>query len=299
MRIVQALPLLVGVLVVVNLKWELQSINSKLQLIEQDREADKKEAQHQIENEKRDRELGDQHAAFSNREVATAPNLRQITATADLSVQRPDRFGADERRASSRQGKEGLWTDTVTVKKFRLVVDRMMANRWADLHNPDDEDILAARPKSTTDIPKSVLRTIRGQGSTDGLFKFYGGEADKAAGRGHVGGFVFNDTATYDPDLWRWWANDLKAKTVLDVGCGMGISTDFFLRQGMKPTCLEGSHEGLSAQASWSPYLAKYQPSIFHDFSEGDPTSKLNEANAGEFFDVAWSAEFLVSGLQV
>jgi hypothetical protein len=121
MRIVQALPLLVALLVVINLKWELQSITSKLQLIERDREADKKEAQHQIENEKRDREadkkeaqyqienekrdreadkkeaqhqienekdadsklaraiaditnrkLGDQHAAFSNREVAIA-----------------------------------------------------------------------------------------------------------------------------------------------------------------------------------------------------------------------------------
>jgi 2-polyprenyl-3-methyl-5-hydroxy-6-metoxy-1,4-benzoquinol methylase len=224
--------------------------------------------------------------APANREV---PNLRQTNPRQSTYSQKVAML---QRRRSMRgrvaSGKS-LWTDTSTVKNSRMVVDLMLANRWADLHNPEDEDILAARPKSTEEIPKSVLRAIRGQDTSDGLFGEYGGEADKKAGRSHVGGFTFNDTATYDPDLWKWWANNLKVKTVLDIGCGMGISTDFFLRQGMKPTCLEGSNEGLSAQAKWSPYLAKYQPSIFHDFSEGDPTSKLREG----FFDVGWSAEFL------
>ena len=81
--------------------------------------------------------------------------------------------------------------------------------------------------------------------------------------------------------------HDVGVKTILDVGCGLGLSTDYFLRQGMEARCLEGSTEALRGQA-WSPYLQKYKPTALHDFSVGPPQT-LPET----FFDMAWSAEFL------
>jgi hypothetical protein len=56
----------------------------------------------------------------------------------------------------------------------------------------------------------------------------------------------------------------------------------------MEVRCLEGSNEALSNQAAWSPWLRKYKPTVFHDFSLGAPSEKLDG-----FYDVAWSAEFL------
>ena len=57
---------------------------------------------------------------------------------------------------------------------------------------------------------------------------------------------MFNDSGTYEPELWRWMHAQLNVTKILDVGCGMGISTDFFLRQGMRPVCLEGSKEAIA-----------------------------------------------------
>ena len=81
----------------------------------------------------------------------------------------------------------------------------------------------------------------------------------------------------------------LNVTKILDVGCGMGISTDFFLREGMRPACLEGSKEAVSSQR-WSPYLLKHKPTVLHDFTVGPPPDPHITSSV---FDAAWSAEFV------
>jgi hypothetical protein len=158
-----------------------------------------------------------------------------------------------------------------------------------DDQNLKDRDIIELRPGSYEDIPKGIQEGFRGMVSKTIKEQFYGGESDKKEGRSHVGGFIFNDSGTYEPHVWRWMQSRLNVTTVLDVACGLGISTDFFIRQGMRPTCLEGSKEALANQ-KWSPYLTKYKPTTFQDFIIGPP--KQFTAST-PFFDAAWSAEFL------
>jgi hypothetical protein len=129
----------------------------------------------------------------------------------------------------------------------------------SDVHTNMTGAILKNRPNSQTDIPQRVLDGFRGKISKTIKEQFYGGESDLKDGRGHVGGFIFNDSGTYEPHLWRWMAKDMQVKKILDVGCGLGISTDFFIRQGMQPTCLEGSREAMEGQ-KWSPYLTESKP---------------------------------------
>lgn len=49
------------------------------------------------------------------------------------------------------------------------------------------------------------------------------------AGNAHLGGFITNDSATFEYRMWNWamatLARDPSKPNVLDVGCGMGFST--------------------------------------------------------------------------
>jgi hypothetical protein len=45
----------------------------------------------------------------------------------------------------------------------------------------------------------------------------------------HLGGFIRGgDDATYYPDLWRWFVEDLGLESVVDIGCGEGHAAKFF-----------------------------------------------------------------------
>jgi len=62
----------------------------------------------------------------------------------------------------------------------------------------------------------------------------------------HVGGFKYNDTDTFDPLLWTWMVNVLAVSSLIDVGCGVGVSTRWFLDHGVDATCVEGSPSGVN-----------------------------------------------------
>ena len=49
----------------------------------------------------------------------------------------------------------------------------------------------------------------------------YGGNAD----RSHLGGFTALDVAGLSPDGWKWMLETLAVKSVIDVGCGKGVSS--------------------------------------------------------------------------
>lgn len=91
---------------------------------------------------------------------------------------------------------------------------------------------------------------------------FYGGKGDKA----HLGGFTSFDVQGVSPTLWKHMVTGLGIKSVLDVGCGKGVSTSWFVLHELEyVACVEGSHDAVSQ--SIVPEAEKRV--VEHDFSRG------------------------------
>lgn len=113
--------------------------------------------------------------------------------------------------------------------------------------------------------------------------KIYGGEGDKA----HLGGFTSFDPHGVSPTLWKHMVEWLGVKSLLDVGCGIGTSTAWFVTHGLEfVQCVEGSHDAVTK--SLLPKLPQWKKEMIveHDFSRGPwwPDRTV---------DVVWSVEFL------
>merc|ERR1719203_1088675 len=95
----------------------------------------------------------------------------------------------------------------------------------------------------------------------------------------HLGGFTDLDTDGLSPRAWRYMLQNLTIKSVIDVGCGKGVSTSWFASRGARVLCVEGSPEAVR-DSRLPPELV-----VEHDFSRGSwwPNST---------FDAAWSVEF-------
>lgn len=106
----------------------------------------------------------------------------------------------------------------------------------------------------------------------------YGGKGDKP----HLGGFTDFDCMGVSPSLWKHMISHLGVKSVLDVGCGRGVSTSWFVTHGLDfVQCVEGSHDAVSQ--SIVPMKEKHV--IEHDFSRGPwwPDRTV---------DAVWAVEF-------
>ena len=106
--------------------------------------------------------------------------------------------------------------------------------------------------------------------------KIYGGKGDKQ----HLGGFTSLDIDGLSPSLWRWMVSNLTVHSLLDVGCGKGVSTSWFLMHGVDANCVEGSHDGVAHS------LLPPDRVVEHDFSRGPWWP-------AETVDVVWCVEFL------
>lgn len=104
----------------------------------------------------------------------------------------------------------------------------------------------------------------------------YGGKGDAV----HLGGFTARDNQTISENLWNFMLSQLAVKSIVDVGCGKGFSTSYFLKKGARILCIEGSKDAIANSLLPSNLI------IEHDFSRGPWWPK-------ETFDVAWSTEFL------
>jgi hypothetical protein len=71
-------------------------------------------------------------------------------------------------------------------------------------------------------------------------------------------------------------------KSVLDVGCGRGTSTTWFLKHGVDVLCAEGSHDAY--EKTFLPDPATQM--VEHDFSRGPWWPEKT-------YDAAWAVEFL------
>ena len=99
--------------------------------------------------------------------------------------------------------------------------------------------------------------------------KFYGGKGDKA----HLGGFTAFDEDGVSMSLWKHMVNHLGIKSVLDLGCGRGTSTSWFVIHGLEyVVCAEGSHDAVTN--SLLPKIKNVPDGthfemVEHDFSRG------------------------------
>lgn len=105
----------------------------------------------------------------------------------------------------------------------------------------------------------------------------YGGAGDKK----HLGGFTELDIHGIAPMVWKDMVSWFGIKSIIDVGCGRGISTSWFVTHGLDTLCVEGSHDAVERTIVPDPSIITE-----HDFSRGPwwPSRTL---------DAVWSVEFI------
>lgn len=108
--------------------------------------------------------------------------------------------------------------------------------------------------------------------------KIYGGKGDAK----HLGGFTEIDMQGISPAVWKHMVSYFGVKSLLDVGCGRGISTSWFALHGVDTLCVEGSHDAVLNSILPDPSTQVVE----HDFSRGPwwPPHTV---------DAIWCVEFL------
>lgn len=98
----------------------------------------------------------------------------------------------------------------------------------------------------------------------------------------HLGGAYVevNDASTYMPDVWEYLVGKYNIKSVVDIGCGAGWNTKWFLDKGIRTIGVEGDPECFAYPQIKKEFMHKW------DYTEG---SFIPE----EEFDLAWSSEFV------
>tara|TARA_R110000737_G_C14438935_1_gene461022 strand:- start:7 stop:669 length:663 start_codon:yes stop_codon:yes gene_type:complete len=105
---------------------------------------------------------------------------------------------------------------------------------------------------------------------------------DKREGKDHLGGCGSKgDGATYYPAMWDHMVEKYNIKSVIDVGCGYGFSSDYFKSLGLKVLGVEGSQGGYDDN-----FLPK-EMLVQHDYERDG--SYIPE----EEFDLCWCCEFV------
>jgi SAM-dependent methyltransferase len=152
---------------------------------------------------------------------------------------------------------------------------------WA--HNP-----LAIPPGQPPNLPRIEIR-IRSEREggesapvedNDALVEakrgIYGGRGDGK----HLGGFTEFDPHGVSPGVWSKMITELGVKSFMDIGCGRGTSSRWFLEHKAKVLCVEGSHDAVTKSFLPSEVIVE------HDYSRGAWWPK-------DTYDAAWSVEFL------
>ena len=80
-------------------------------------------------------------------------------------------------------------------------------------------------PRSSNLIVIPFFQRISDEEENSIKRKIYGGKGDKP----HLGGFTEFDPMGVSPSLWKHMVSHYGIKSVLDVGCGRGVSTSWFV----------------------------------------------------------------------
>jgi hypothetical protein len=163
-----------------------------------------------------------------------------------------------------------------------ITVSNTAASAWDPQHNP-----LGIPPGQAVNLPaiRKIKKDINGNieiiDDNDKLVEakrdLYGGKGDGK----HLGGFTALDLAGVSPSVWKHMMLDYGVKSVLDVGCGRGISTSWFAAHGVRVQCVEGSHD--AAERTLLPDPANQL--VEHDFSRGPWWPAAT-------YDAVWAVQF-------
>jgi len=108
--------------------------------------------------------------------------------------------------------------------------------------------------------------------------KYYGGKNDKL----HLGGYLADgDSSTTSPNVFNWLLGELNIKKIIDLGCGRGFSTKYFLDRGAEVLCVEGSHDAVQNS------LLPKELVVEHDFTRGPWWPATTS------WDAVWCVEFV------
>jgi hypothetical protein len=125
-----------------------------------------------------------------------------------------------------------------------------MGSRWNGMDIDHDLGTFNSQFSSTRNfdyslaIPKGkaiALPSVRVSKEEFKSDEQYGGKGDKP----HLGGFTDMDHHGISPAVWKWMMTYIGVHSVLDVGCGRGISTSWFYFHGADVLCVEGSHDAV------------------------------------------------------
>ena len=105
---------------------------------------------------------------------------------------------------------------------------------------------LSGRPKSPEPLPSPRMSD---EGPEKQGRRIYGG----GGGPRHLGGFTQVDPDGLSPAVWRYLMQNMTVKTVLDLGCGKGISTSWFRAHDARVLCVEGLSRGLFGRSAEQP----------------------------------------------
>jgi regulator of replication initiation timing len=118
--------------------------------------------------------------------------------------------------------------------------------------------------------PSTVVRTPKEHE------KMYDGLTDAQ----HLGGSIELDTDGVAPGLWNFLMKAINVQSVVDVGCGRGVSSSWFLAHGADLLCVEGANDAIDKS-----YLPK-EKIVAHDFYKAPYWPSRT-------FDLAWCIEVL------
>lgn len=97
----------------------------------------------------------------------------------------------------------------------------------------------------------------------------------------HLGGTaIVGDPMTFVPDVWEYLIKKYPIKSVLDIGCGVGINARWFLDHGIIAYGIEGFPDYIRHSVLPEGHMKA------HDYTKGP------HAPDG-IFDLGWSSEFV------
>jgi hypothetical protein len=165
-----------------------------------------------------------------------------------------------------------LYNPRNDVPVHHPIADNSLLERH--LSNP-----LAIPPGSPPNLPSIRVEATDDNNTKENVDKhrkIYGGVGDKK----HLGGFTELDLSGVSPNLWTKMMLTYGVRSFLDVGCGRGTSSKWFLEHGVDVLCVEGSHDAIMKSHLPSELIVE------HDFSRGPWWPEKT-------YDAAWSVEFL------
>lgn len=146
---------------------------------------------------------------------------------------------------------------------------------------PDDNDPIYSLipPEGPAQARPSIQVSTKVYEDTEGRVIYGGNGVDKA----HLGGFTDLDEHGISPAAWHWMMEYIGIHSLIDVGCGRGISTSWFYFHGISDIlCVEGSHDAYENSILPSPQTQMVE----HDFSQGPWWPERT-------YDAVWCVEFL------